>query len=158
MLLALARGLEARPLLRERHGAELSAQCHVLGKLQQLQLVLLGGWLRHQLSEHDEGCGRVHLSRLEDALHQRLTRVPELDLVLGAEILDDEEQLRLLVLLLPKLDDIRLDCVQLLQRRNVARLGVHLTWGVLMRLGDEEACVGRDDGLHRRLSLIGACT
>eukprot|EP00964_Phaeocystis_antarctica_P145025 scaffold110951_cov57-Phaeocystis_antarctica.AAC.2 len=33
--------------------------------------------------------------------------------------------------------------------------GVQLAWGVLARLDDEEACVGRDDGL-RRLSLLDA--
>eukprot|EP00964_Phaeocystis_antarctica_P023379 scaffold13088_cov56-Phaeocystis_antarctica.AAC.4 len=33
--------------------------------------------------------------------------------------------------------------------------GVQLAWGVLVRLDDEEACVGRDSGL-RRLSLLGA--
>eukprot|EP00964_Phaeocystis_antarctica_P020545 scaffold11355_cov59-Phaeocystis_antarctica.AAC.7 len=33
--------------------------------------------------------------------------------------------------------------------------GVQLAWGVLALLDDEEACVGRDDGLHR-LSVLGA--
>ena len=39
------------------------------------------------------------------------------------------------------------------RQRVGAQEGVQLAWGVLARLDDEEACVGRDDGLRRLLHL-----
>ena len=39
------------------------------------------------------------------------------------------------------------------RQRVGAQEGVQLAWGVLARLDDEEACVGRDDGLRWLLHL-----
>eukprot|EP00964_Phaeocystis_antarctica_P163025 scaffold138421_cov66-Phaeocystis_antarctica.AAC.1 len=121
----LARCLEGQPIFRERCRDRTTAHRHaaaVLGGMQQLLPVLFGGRARKLLVENDEGRRLVHFGRLEDALHQHLARAAELGLVLEAEILEGEEQRRLFILLLPNLVEIRLDCVQLLIRVNVARL------------------------------------
>eukprot|EP00964_Phaeocystis_antarctica_P097361 scaffold63493_cov69-Phaeocystis_antarctica.AAC.2 len=101
VLLAFALGHQDQPISTELCGDEPTVHSHtaaVLGDLKQSLLFFLGGRLRQQLVEHDEGRWLAHLGRLEDALHKHLACAMQLDLVLGAEVLDGEEQRHLFVL------------------------------------------------------------